>query len=79
MRELVEARGCELLYLPPYSPDLNPIEEAFAKLKALLRKAGSRTPGALLEAMGRALDAVTASDARGFFERRGYRLLAQPL
>jgi len=45
-----------LVYLPPYSPDLNPIEEAFAKLKALLRKAGSRTREALLEAMGRALD-----------------------
>lgn len=43
MRELIETRGCELVYLPPYSPDLNPIEEAFAKLKALLRKAGSRT------------------------------------
>lgn len=79
VRELIEDRGCELLYLPPYSPDLNPIEEAFAKLKALLRKAGARTHEALIEAMGRALDAVTASDARGFVEHRGYRLLAQPL
>lgn len=79
IRELIEARGCELLYLPPYSPDLNPIEEAFSKLKALLRKAEARTRGALLEAMGRALDAVSASDARGFFEHRGYRPLAQPL
>jgi transposase len=79
IRELIEGRGCELLYLPPYSPDLNPIEEAFAKLKALLRKAQARTREALLEAMGQALDAVTASDARGFFEHRGYRLLAQPL
>ena len=79
VRELIEAQGCELLYLPPYSPDLNPIEEAFAKLKALLRKAGSRTREALLEAMGRALDAVTASDARGFFEHRGYRTTAQLL
>jgi transposase len=79
VRELIEGRGCELLYLPPYSPDLNPIEEAFAKLKALLRKAGARTREALLEATGRALDAVTASDARGFFEHRGYRPLAQPL
>lgn len=79
IRELIEARGCELRYLPPYSPDLNPIEEAFAKLKALLRKAGARTREALLEAMGRALEAVTASDARGFFEHRGYRPLAQPL
>jgi transposase len=79
VRELIEGRGCELLYLPPYSPDLNPIEEAFAKLKALLRKAGARTREALLEATGRALDAVTASDARGFFEHRGHRPLAQPL
>ena len=66
-----------MFYLPPYSPDLNPIEEAFAKLKALLRKAGARTREALLEAMGRALDAVTVRDARGFFEHRGYRAAAQ--
>ncbi len=79
VRELIEGRGCKLMYLPPYSPDLNSIEEAFAKLKALLRRAGARTREALLEAMGRALDAVTASDARGFFEHRGYRPLAQPL
>src|SRR5215203_5516311 len=79
VRELIEGRGCKLLYLPPYSPDLNPIEEAFAKLKALLRKAEARTREALLGAMGRALDAVTASDARGFFEHRGYHPLAQPL
>lgn len=79
IRELIESRGCELLYLPAYSPDLNPIEEAFAKLKVLLRKAEARTRETLLEAMGRALDAVTASDARGFFEHRGYHPLAQPL
>jgi transposase len=79
VRELVERRGCELLYLPAYSPDLNPIEEAFAKLKALLRKAGARTREALMEAMGRALDAVTAEDTRGFFEHRGYRPMAQLL
>ena len=72
VRELVEGRGCELLYLPPYSPELNPIEEAFAKLKALLRKAGARTREAFIEAMGWALETVTASDARGFFEHRGY-------
>jgi transposase len=81
VRELVKARGCELLYLPPSEapPDLNPIEQAFAKLKALLRRAGARTREALLEAMGRALDAVTADDARGFFEYRGYRASAQLL
>ncbi len=71
VRELIQGRGCELLYLPPYSPDLNPIEEAFAKLKTLLRKTGARTREALVEAMGRALDAVTARDARGFFEHSG--------
>ncbi len=79
VRELIEERGCGLMYLPPYSPDLNPIEEAFAKLKALLRRAGARTHGALVEAMGRALDAVTANDARGFFEHRGYRATAHLL
>jgi hypothetical protein len=52
VRELIEERGCELMYLPPYSPDLNPIEGAFAKLKALLRRAGARTREALIEAMG---------------------------
>ena len=79
VRELIEERGCELMYLPPYSPDLNPIEEAFAKLKALLRRARACTREALIEVMGRALDAVTASDARGFFEYCGYRATAQLL
>jgi transposase len=79
VRELIEERDCELMYLPPYSPDLNPIEEAFAKLKALLRRAGARTREALIEAMGRALDAVTGSDARGFFEHCDYRATAQLL
>jgi transposase len=79
VRGLVEERGCEVVYLPPYSPDLNPIEEAFAKLKALLRRAGARTREALVEAMGRALDAVTARDARGFFKHCGYRTPAQLL
>ncbi len=79
VRELIEERGCELMYLPPYYPDLNPLEEAFAKLKALLRRGGARTREALIEAMGRALGAVTASDARGFFEHRGYRAKAHLL
>jgi transposase len=65
--ELIEERGCELLYLPPYSPDFNPIEEAFAKIKGLLRKAEARTREALVEAMGTAISAVTAQDAHGFF------------
>ena len=72
VRELIEGRGCELLYLPPYSPDLNPIERAFSKLKASLRRAGARTFGALVEAMGRAMDGIAARDASGFF--RHWRL-----
>jgi transposase len=79
VRELIEGRGCELIYLPPYSPDFNPIEEAFAKLKALLRKAEARSREVLIEAMGRALEALTVSDARSFFEHRGYRALDQLL
>jgi transposase len=66
VRELIEARGCELLYLPAYSPDLNPIEEAFAKIKTLLRKATARSKEALVEAIAAALSAVPAADARGF-------------
>ena len=79
VREIVEGSGCELLYLPPYSPDLNPIEQAFSKVKGLLRKAEARTREALIEAMGRALDAVTARDVRGFFGHCGYRAVGQPL
>ena len=58
IRKLIEDRGCQLLYLPPYSPDLNPIEEAFSKVKRLLRVTGARTKEALVEAIGKALDAV---------------------
>ena len=72
VRELVEGAGCELLYLPPYSPDLNPIEEAFAKIKNLLRKAEARTRETLVEALGPALSSVTEEAARGFFEHCGY-------
>jgi transposase len=78
IREIIEERGCELMYLPPYSPDLNPIEEAFSKVKGLMRKAEARTREALVEAMGRALSAVSARDARGFFEHGGYRAMGQP-
>ena len=77
IRRLVESAGCELLYLPPYSPDFNPIEEAFSKVKGLMRKAEARSREALVEAMGKALDAVSATDARGFFEHCGYRALGQ--
>ncbi len=79
VRELIEARGCELLYLPPYSPDLNPIEEAFAKVKALLRRAAARTREALIDALGAAISAVTSEDALSFFEHAGYRQSVQPL
>ena len=79
VRELIEERGCELLYLPPYSPDLNPIKEAFSKVKRILRKAESRTREALVEAIGAAISAVTAKDARGFFEHCGYSIVVQPL
>jgi transposase len=73
VRELIEGAGCELIYLPPYSPDMNPIEEAFSKVKGILRKAQARTRETLIETMGPALSAVSPTDARGFFEHRGYR------
>jgi transposase len=79
VKEIVEGRGCELVYLPPYSPDLNPIEQAFSKVKGLMRKAEARTREALVEAMGRALDALTSRDARGFFGHCGYRTVDQLL
>ena len=79
IRELIEQQGCELLYVPAYSPDYNPIEEAFAKIKNLLRKAAARSKEALVEAIAAALSAITAEDARGFFEHAGYRPIAQLL
>ena len=72
VQELIESRGCKLLYLPPYSPDYNPIEEAFSKIKGFLRRVGARTREGLVEAMGSALDALSAKDARGFFAHCGY-------
>jgi transposase len=76
---LIEERGCELLYLPGYSPDYNPIEEAFSKIKELLRRVGARTREALVKAMGQALSAVSARDAHSFFEHAGYRPVGQLL
>jgi transposase len=73
VKEIIEGRGAELLYLPPYSPDFNPIEQAFSKVKGLLRKVQARTRESLIEAMGRALSALTALDAQGFFAHCGYR------
>ena len=72
VRELIEQRGCKLWLLPSYSPDLNPIEEAFSKVKELLRRTQARTLEALFEATAQALDAVSASDAGGYFEHCGY-------
>ena len=79
VREILEGEGCELICLPPYSPDLNPIEQAFSKVKGLLRKAEARTRSALIGAMGRALDTLTAHDTRGFFGHCGYRSMGQLL
>ena len=78
VREAVEARGARLLYLPPYSPDFNPIELAFAKLKASLRRAGARTREALEAAIRDGLAAVTQADTRGFYAHCGYPLPGQP-
>ena len=74
VQEVIAARGCELWYLPSYSPDLSPIEEAFSKLKALLRRAQARTYEALENAIAMALDQITAADARGYFGHCGYQL-----
>ncbi len=79
VRKLIEERGCELLYLPSYSPDYNPIEEAFSKIKQILRRAGARTREALVEAMGEALSAVSSRDAWSFFKHAGYHPIAQLL
>ncbi len=78
-KELIEQRSCQLLYLPPYSPDFNPVEQAFSKVRRLLRSVEARTREALVEAMGRALCAMTAQDARGYFGDCGYRSLGQLL
>jgi transposase len=79
VRELIECRGCQLIYLPSYSPDFNPIEEAFAKIKDILRRAGARTKDALVHVLSEALSAISVRDARGYFEHAGYRLSAQLL
>jgi transposase len=79
VRELIEGRGLELLYLPSYSPAYNPIEEAFSKVKQILRRACARTREALLEALGEALSAVSFRDAQGYFEHAGYHPVGQLL
>jgi transposase len=80
VRELIEGSGCSVVFLPPYSPDFNPIEEAFSKVKALLRRAKAGSLEALVKATGDALCAVSERDALGFFAHCGYAIpRVQPL
>jgi transposase len=72
VRQLIEAAGATLLYLPPYSPDFNPIENAFANLKALLRKAAERTVDGLWNAIGQLIDLFNPQECRNFFAAAGY-------
>jgi transposase len=72
-RRAVEAAGCRVLFLPPYSPDLNPIENAFGKLKGLLRSAAERTVDGLWSAIGRLLDRFSPRECRNYFRHCGYR------
>ncbi len=72
VRRLVEAAGCTLRFLPPYSPDLNPIEPAWSKLKARMRADAARTVDALYDALAGAVGAITPADARGYFRHCGY-------
>lgn len=72
VREMIEAAGATLLYLPPYSPDFNPIENAFSKLKAHLRKAAERTVDGLWAALGRIIDLFTPTECKNYFAAAGY-------
>lgn len=72
-RDLIESAGAELWYLPAYSPDLNPIEKMWSKVKSILRTLKARTKETLINAIARALDQITANDANGWFESCGYR------
>ena len=72
VREMIEARGCQLLFLPSYSPDFNPIEHAFSKLKAFVRKHNARTKQALDDAIAAALKAISLQDVIGWFSHAGY-------
>lgn len=74
VRTAIEAAGAHLLFLPPYSPDLNPIEQVFAKLKTLLRKAAARTVSALWDAVGKLLQRYSPSECANYFANDGYRL-----
>jgi len=72
VKTMIESAGAQLRFLPPYSPDLNPIEKMWSKIKAILRTLKARTEEALINAIAEALEAVTASDAKGWFESCGY-------
>ena len=72
MRTAIEAAGASLLFLPPYSPDFNPIEKAFSKLKAKLRKAATRTVGALWSVIGETIDTFTQTECANYFAAAGY-------
>ena len=72
VRQAIEAKGCHVRFLPAYSPDLSPIEGAFSKLKAVLRRIGARTRQDLYQALQDALDQITPQDARGWFAHCGY-------
>lgn len=76
VRIMIEAAGARLALLPPYSPDLNPIENAFAKLKSMLRSAGQRTIDGLWAFLGRALDAFPTNECRNYFRHCGYAATA---
>jgi transposase len=78
VRQIIEAHGCRLVYLPAYSPDFSPIEGAYSKVKARVRRAGKRKQDELEGAIGEAVGAVTAHDAAGWFAHCGYRLPGQP-
>lgn len=79
VREAIEAAGCRLLFLPPYSPDLNPIERAFARLKALLGKAGERTFEGLWHRLGPLVAEFTPRECRNFIAHAGYRGPSHPI
>lgn len=78
IKNLVAARGCEVLFLPPYSPDFSPIEPILAKIKATLREIGARTADALDQAISQAISQVTCADAANCFEHCGYRPIPSP-
>ena len=79
VRAAIEQAGAAVKYLPPYSPDYNPIEEAFSKIKRFLRKVAARSKESLVEALGAALSAVSPEEVWGYFEHAGYRPAGQLL